>query len=300
MRERTGYPPFGRLASLIISAGDRPTAEGFARKLAAIAPIDERIQVLGPAEAPLGGDQGPLPFSAAGKVAAQCRHVGISARMARCGAEDKRQSQARGRRRSAELFVNPSSPRTRGPIRRAAAVTGSAGRLIEASRFCNRRPGLWVPAPRAQVRTRQGRHGDRALSQCFPRSDPGPNPTRCDKITRRVKFRFRRRANHLYDSRHPVPKEGALAIVTERWDGMWWTRRHRARKRIAGRDKLRERSLERADERCRSVRQNRVDLTPHWSASSLRKASRPDRARRSQFFAGDGGKKARYPGVSAR
>ena len=24
-RERTGYPPFGRLASLIISAGDRPT-----------------------------------------------------------------------------------------------------------------------------------------------------------------------------------------------------------------------------------------------------------------------------------
>ena len=52
-RERTGYPPFGRLASLIISAGDRPTAEGFARKLAAIAPIDERIQVLGPAEAPL-------------------------------------------------------------------------------------------------------------------------------------------------------------------------------------------------------------------------------------------------------
>src|ERR1700744_639422 len=52
-RERAGYPPFRRLASLIISAGDRPTAEGFARRLAAIAPIDERIQVLGPAEAPL-------------------------------------------------------------------------------------------------------------------------------------------------------------------------------------------------------------------------------------------------------
>ncbi len=27
-RERAGYPPFGRLASLIISAGDRPTAGG--------------------------------------------------------------------------------------------------------------------------------------------------------------------------------------------------------------------------------------------------------------------------------
>jgi primosomal protein N' (replication factor Y) len=52
-RERTGYPPFGRLASLIISAGDRPSAEGFARKLASAAPFDERIKVLGPAEAPL-------------------------------------------------------------------------------------------------------------------------------------------------------------------------------------------------------------------------------------------------------
>ena len=61
-RERTGYPPFGRLASLIISAGDRPTAEGFARKLAAVAPIDERIQVLGPAEAPLAVIKGRYRF----------------------------------------------------------------------------------------------------------------------------------------------------------------------------------------------------------------------------------------------
>src|SRR5476651_1964159 len=90
----------------------------------------------------------------------------------------------------------------------------------------------------------------------FMGSRLGDNPA-CDKLTRRVKFRFRRRANHLYDSRHPVPEEGALAIVTERWDGMWWTRRHRARDGMAGRDKLRERSLGRADERCQSVRQNR-------------------------------------------
>ncbi|TDM67902.1 primosomal protein N', partial [Lactobacillus crispatus] len=41
-RERTGYPPFGRLASLIVSAGDRPTTEGFARRLAAIAPVDDK------------------------------------------------------------------------------------------------------------------------------------------------------------------------------------------------------------------------------------------------------------------
>src|ERR1700710_1797085 len=61
-REGVGYPPFGRLASLIISAGDRPTAEGFARKLAAMAPIDERIQVLGPAEAPLAVIKGRYRF----------------------------------------------------------------------------------------------------------------------------------------------------------------------------------------------------------------------------------------------
>src|SRR5437660_10177696 len=47
-RERTFYPPFGRLASLIISAGDRPTAEGFARRLATVAPMDDKVQVLGP------------------------------------------------------------------------------------------------------------------------------------------------------------------------------------------------------------------------------------------------------------
>ncbi|TWB93658.1 replication restart DNA helicase PriA [Bradyrhizobium macuxiense] len=62
IRERTGYPPFGRLASLIVSAGDRPTAEGFARKLVAVAPLDERIQVLGPAEAPLAVIKGRYRF----------------------------------------------------------------------------------------------------------------------------------------------------------------------------------------------------------------------------------------------
>jgi primosomal protein N' (replication factor Y) (superfamily II helicase) len=61
-RERSGYPPFGRLASLIISAGDRPTAEGYARALAAIAPLDERIKILGPAEAPLAVIKGRYRF----------------------------------------------------------------------------------------------------------------------------------------------------------------------------------------------------------------------------------------------
>ena len=61
-RERTLYPPFGRLASLIISAGDRPTAEGFARRLASSAPRDEHVQVLGPAEAPLAVIKGRYRF----------------------------------------------------------------------------------------------------------------------------------------------------------------------------------------------------------------------------------------------
>jgi primosomal protein N' (replication factor Y) (superfamily II helicase) len=61
-RERTGYPPFGRLASLIISAGDRPTAEGFARRLVAAAPRDERVLLLGPAEAPLAVIKGRYRF----------------------------------------------------------------------------------------------------------------------------------------------------------------------------------------------------------------------------------------------
>jgi len=37
-------------------------AEGFARKLAAAAPLDERVQVLGPAEAPLAVIKGRYRF----------------------------------------------------------------------------------------------------------------------------------------------------------------------------------------------------------------------------------------------
>ncbi|MGX1318475.1 primosomal protein N' (replication factor Y) [Bradyrhizobium sp. USDA 377] len=62
LRERTLYPPFGRLASLIISAGDRPSAEGLGRRLVALAPRDERVVVLGPAEAPLAVIKGRYRF----------------------------------------------------------------------------------------------------------------------------------------------------------------------------------------------------------------------------------------------
>ncbi len=52
-RERTGYPPFGRLASLIVSAGDKHAAEAYGRALVSLAPKDEQVRVLGPAEAPV-------------------------------------------------------------------------------------------------------------------------------------------------------------------------------------------------------------------------------------------------------
>lgn len=52
-RRMAVLPPFGRLASVIISAAARPEAEAHARGLRAAAPSATGIMVLGPAEAPL-------------------------------------------------------------------------------------------------------------------------------------------------------------------------------------------------------------------------------------------------------
>jgi primosomal protein N' (replication factor Y) len=68
-RERTGFPPFGRLASLIVSAPDRPSAEGFARRLAGAAPLTEAVRVLGPAEAPIAVIRGRHRFRLLAKAA---------------------------------------------------------------------------------------------------------------------------------------------------------------------------------------------------------------------------------------
>jgi primosomal protein N' (replication factor Y) len=62
IRERTGYPPFGRLASIVVSAGDKHAAEAHARQIAGAAPREEDVRVLGPAEAPLSVVRGRHRF----------------------------------------------------------------------------------------------------------------------------------------------------------------------------------------------------------------------------------------------
>ncbi len=78
-RQRAGLPPFGRLASIIVSAADRASAEIHARALARAAyvlppdarwriaplgglPSDDEIVVLGPAEAPIAVVRGRHRF----------------------------------------------------------------------------------------------------------------------------------------------------------------------------------------------------------------------------------------------
>ena len=53
LRKSTQYPPFGRLASLLISAREQSSAEGYGRRLVAAAPAASQVRILGPAQAPL-------------------------------------------------------------------------------------------------------------------------------------------------------------------------------------------------------------------------------------------------------
>jgi primosomal protein N' (replication factor Y) len=62
LRESTHYPPFGRLASLLVSGPEKHAAESHARQLAAATPRDEAVRVLGPAEAPLALVRGRYRF----------------------------------------------------------------------------------------------------------------------------------------------------------------------------------------------------------------------------------------------
>ena len=53
MRESAHYPPFGRLASIVVSGEDKHDTQSYARTLARAAPLNDDVRVLGPADAPL-------------------------------------------------------------------------------------------------------------------------------------------------------------------------------------------------------------------------------------------------------
>jgi primosomal protein N' (replication factor Y) len=61
-REATHYPPFGRIASLLVTGADKHATDSFARKLAAAAPLTDEVRVLGPVEAPLAVIRGRYRF----------------------------------------------------------------------------------------------------------------------------------------------------------------------------------------------------------------------------------------------
>ena len=85
VREMAGLPPFGRLASLIVSATEREAAEGHARAMAQARRARRRDHGPGPGGGAARPDPRPLPLSPARQDRAGGRPAGLSAGwLARC------------------------------------------------------------------------------------------------------------------------------------------------------------------------------------------------------------------------
>ena len=132
LREKTGYPPFGRLASLVVSAGERHAAEAYGRSLAALAPKHEEVRVLGPAEAPLAVVRGRHRFRLLVKsprgfdLSAYLRDW-LAARPSRKATCSSRSTSIR--RVFYEANFKPTMPATISPMQpRRSAVAGSSNK----------------------------------------------------------------------------------------------------------------------------------------------------------------------------
>ena len=123
-RRRGGLPPFGRLASIIVSAADRHTAQAHARAMAMAAPLEEGVRLLGPAEAPFAVLARPPPFPPAGAVAVGRPAARLAARLARQGASGTRQRLRGDRRRPDELPLTGREERR--PLTPAPSTFGAS------------------------------------------------------------------------------------------------------------------------------------------------------------------------------
>ena len=105
-REAAHYPPFGRLASLVVSGPDKHDTASYARALARAAPrLHDEVRVLGPAEAPLALVRGRHRLRLLVKSP---RGFDLSAYLRdwlAAAPKAKGEHQARYRCRSAEFFV---------------------------------------------------------------------------------------------------------------------------------------------------------------------------------------------------
>ena len=82
-RREAGMPPFGRLAAILVTAGDRARAEGYAREVARARPASRQNPGSGPGRGAAFGDPRPLPLPAPGQGHPRGRPPSLFTAMAR-------------------------------------------------------------------------------------------------------------------------------------------------------------------------------------------------------------------------